>query len=53
MSYDDPGKRRVYLYSLAETRDQLAQNLATSPRVKVPYRLQEFPVTDDPSYVAD
>lgn len=50
---NDPGKCWVHLYLLAETYDVLGQNVATPPRDRVIYRLQEFLVTDDASRIAN
>jgi len=46
---DDPGKRWVYLYLLAETCNPLPKSADTCSG----HRLQELPVTDDLSCVAN
>jgi len=48
---DQPGKRRVYLYLLAETVDVCSEIMDAG--VARRHRLQEFLVTDDLSCIAN
>ena len=50
---NDPGKRWVYLYLLAETPDALPQIAHAAARLARSHHLQQFSVTDGPSCIAD
>ena len=50
---DDVGKRWVYFYLVAETGDVRSEMTDALDGVSRRHRLQEFPVTDDPSWIAN
>jgi len=50
---DHPRKRRGFFYLLAETADVRSEMMDTLAGVARRHRLQEFPVTDNPSCIAN
>jgi len=50
---DNPGKRWIYLYLLAETVDVCSEIMDALAVAARRHRLQEFRVTDDPSSIAN
>jgi len=50
---NDPGKGWVYFYLFAEAGDVRSEMMDTLAGVASRHRLQEFPVTDHPTRIAN
>jgi len=53
MGDDDAGKRGVYFYLFPEAGDVRSEMMDALAGVARRHRVQEFPVTDDPSCIAN